>query len=87
MESIVEKMNEPQDGDILKETAKYVVICGSNAYRNSSRKEKKFFCIGGPFDQEYKARTQIKDFGYKPFNNAGTSRHTQIWVHGSLIQG
>jgi hypothetical protein len=76
-------LSEPK---IISETAKYVQY-ESVVYKDRTivHKEKKFFCLGGDFDGDYKARTQVYGLGYKPFNNAGVSNHTQVWIHKSLL--
>jgi hypothetical protein len=80
---------------IVNETAKYVVYEHEDGYyAGKTTKEKKFLCIGGPFAEEFKSRSQING-EYHGFNksahSAGSWRdrkaiaHTMVWIHKDLL--
>lgn len=66
--------------EVIRETDKYVEykVVG---YQNPTR-ERKFLCVGGPFDGCFYTRTQVKYAcpGYQEFNNAGGSQHNVIFA-------
>lgn len=45
---------------------------------------KRFLVVGGPLGGHYVSRYRIGN-DYTPFNNAGTSKQTMIWVYKPLL--
>lgn len=78
---------------IVKETDKYVLI-RYHEDRSDTSKEKKFLCLGGRFDGEWRARIQLEYENYVAFN-AGErlgrgfrrrkSPFSQVWIHASKL--
>ena len=77
---------------ILKETPTYVIsVYGKETKFNRPSKDKKFLCIGGPFNGEKKASVQLTPDTYVRFNRARKTRPfyflpksaqiTQVFIH------
>lgn len=87
------------DFKITKETDDYIIMTRQCAYfaggtYTQRSKNKKFLCVGGPFNLQRKAAPQLGEDEYIPFNSGqnkyhakrlGFEKHTQVWVHISLL--
>jgi hypothetical protein len=75
---------------IIKETDKYVLTESGQNYSGIS-KYKKFLCIGGPFDGQFKASVQLNEESYFRFANSNYSRHgfrdfRNVFIHINSLE-
>lgn len=51
-------------------------------------KIRRFLCIGGPLDKQWRSSEELyheASLQYTPFNNAGSSLHSMIYVYKELL--
>lgn len=79
---------------IIKKDLGHTVTYECDAYREGFRrtfKQRRFRCVGGPLDGAHRTEVEHRAegyligrqrnvFGYRPFNNAGGSSHSMVWV-------
>lgn len=71
---------------IVKETDRYVWVEYNHSYRSrpTISKERKFLCVGGPFNQLAKSGSQVcgpfADGKYEGYNSAGGNGPSRIFV-------
>ena len=79
---------------IIKKDLGHTVTYECDGYREGFRrtfKQRRFRCIGGPLEGAHRTEIEHQNedligrfskpgFGYRPFNNAGLSKHSQVWV-------
>jgi len=79
----------------IEDKGKHVLVYWhrNTVYNQGPSKEKKFLCIGGPLDGQWKSSTQLSiphGFSYRAYNKAdrnvrGAKIHSQVWIYASLL--
>jgi hypothetical protein len=71
---------------VIKETPKYREYKITYKWGTATTKAKRFLCIGGPLGGQRNTHFDEGMKDYFPFNNAGSSIHSQVYIHKDCFQ-